>query len=99
MNDIFTEAMVDKFANDLLIGLSREENKLVLDEFEEIRKNINLISEIENIELVEPMTHPFDTPGVELREDEVKESISIDDAFSNCDVFEGNEIKVPKVVE
>ena len=98
MNDVFTEEMVDKFADDLLIGLSREENKMVLDEFEEINKHINLVSVIPNIESVEPMTHPFDTPDFELREDVCMESISISDALSNCDMYEGDEVEVPKVV-
>ena len=34
----FTKEMVDSYADKLLIGLSEEENKRVLDEFEEIDK-------------------------------------------------------------
>ena len=98
MNKIFTEQMVDDYAEKLLIGLSREENKMVLDEFEEINKQIEIVSKIQNIESVEPMTHPFETPGLELREDIAKESISIQDALSNCDMYEGREVEVPKVV-
>ena len=36
----FTKEMVDDYANKLLIGLTDEENKNVLDEFEEIEKLI-----------------------------------------------------------
>lgn len=32
MNKEFTEEIVDDLANDLLIGLTRDENKMVLDE-------------------------------------------------------------------
>ena len=37
----FTEEMVDNYADKLLIGLSREENKMVLDEFATIDDNLN----------------------------------------------------------
>ena len=40
----FTTEMVDDYANKLLIGLTREENKMVLDEFEIIDKNIDIIN-------------------------------------------------------
>ena len=46
----FTKEMVDSYADKLLIGLSEEENKRVLDEFEEIDKQIDLINQIENID-------------------------------------------------
>ena len=39
----FTKEMVDNYADKLLIGLTEEENKMVLDEFEIIDKNIDLI--------------------------------------------------------
>ena len=56
----FTEEMVRDYADKLLIGLTDEETKMVLDEFEVIDKNIDLINKIPNIEEVEPMTHCLD---------------------------------------
>ena len=56
----FTKKMVEKYAEDLLIGLSPAENKLVLDEFDAVQYNMELISKIKDIDSVEPMTHPFD---------------------------------------
>ena len=56
----FTSEMVDDYADKLLIGLTKEENKMVLDEFEIIDSNIDIINEIPNIEKVEPMTHFLD---------------------------------------
>ena len=53
----FTEEMVIDYADKLLIGLTDEEVKMVLDEFEVIDKNISLVNEIHGIEKVEPMTH------------------------------------------
>ena len=94
----FTKELVDSYADKLLIGLSEEENKRVLDEFEEIDKQIDLINEIENIESVEPMTHTLDEFVFELREDIAKESEDIEDILRNCDEHTEREIEVPKVV-
>ena len=95
----FTKEMVNDYADKLLIGLTEEENKIVLDEFEVIDKDISLINEIKDIEKVEPMTHCLDDFTYELREDEVEESIDIDLILSNCDDYINDEVRVPKVVE
>ena len=57
MSTKFTKEMVDDYADKLLIGLTEEENQMVLDEFEIIDETINTINEIEGIENVEPITH------------------------------------------
>ena len=94
----FTKEMVDDYAEKLSIGLTEEENQMVLDEFEIIDKNIDLINEIPNIDKVEPMTHCLYDFSYELREDEVEESIDIEDLLANCDVCTDREVEVPKVV-
>ena len=94
----FTKEMVDEYADKLLIGLTPEENKMVLDEFDIIDEQINIINDIPGIENVTPMTHALDDFEFELREDEVEESVLIEDLLSNCDDFSGREIEVPKVV-
>lgn len=99
MDSKFTSEMVDDYADKLLIGLTREENQMVLDEFEIIDKNIDVINEIPNIEEVEPMSWCLDDFEFELREDEVEESIEIDELLQNCDVYNDREVEVPKVVE
>lgn len=95
----FTSEMVVDYADKLLIGLKDEEIKMVLDEFDVIDKNIDIINEIPNIKDVEPMTHCLDNFVYELREDVVEESVDIDDLLSNCDSTLNREVKVPKVVE
>jgi len=94
----FTKEMVDEYADKLLIGLTEEENKQVLDEFDEIDKQIDLINEIPNIEQVEPMTHTLDNFEFVLRDDEIEESIDTEDALSNSDEHTEREVEVPKVV-
>ena len=76
-----------------------KENKMVLDEFEIIDKNIDIINEIPNIENVEPMSWCLDDFSFELREDEVEESVPIEDLLQNCDVYNDREVEVPRVVE
>ena len=46
----FTKEMVDDYADKLLIGLTEEENKMVLDEFDIIDEQINIINDIPEIE-------------------------------------------------
>lgn len=94
----FTKEKVNEYANKLLIGLTDEENQMVLDEFEIIDKNIDIINEIPNIESVEPMTHCLDDFKYELRSDVVEDSIPIEDLLSNCDGYESREVEVPRVV-
>ena len=94
----FTSEMVNDYAEKLLIGLTEEENKMVLDEFEIIDKNIDIINEIEGIENVEPMSWCLDDFEYDLREDVVEESIPVEELLQNCDDYVGNEVRVPKVV-
>ena len=61
-------------------------------------EKINKINEIPNIKEVKPMTHALDDFVFELREDVAEDSISIEDALSNCDQVDGREVEVPKVV-
>jgi aspartyl/glutamyl-tRNA(Asn/Gln) amidotransferase C subunit len=95
----FNEKTIDKLADLLMIGLTPEENKMVLDEFEIIDNNINKINKIEGIEKATPMTHALDDFECELREDVAEESPSIEELLANCDKKDGREVEVPKVVE
>lgn len=94
----FTKELVDELANNLLIGLSDEENKMVLDEFEEIEHNMNLINEIADISKVEPLTHPFPLDTSILRSDDGLEELPTEDVLANAEEKNLTTIIVPKVV-
>lgn len=94
----FNEELIDDLAGKLMIGLSRQENAMVLKEFQFIKENMELINKFADIENVEIMSHPYDLYLSLLREDKPNESISFKDALRNCDDIEGREIKVPKTV-
>lgn len=95
----FTKEMVEEYADKLLIGLTEEESEMVLNEFDTIDKNIDIINTIPNIEQVEPMSFCLDDFEVDLREDEIEESIKIEELLQNCDEVNDREIEVTKVVE
>ena len=95
----FTKAKIDKYASDLLIGLTDEERKMILEEFDLIEHNMDLINKIPNIKDVEPQSYPFDMEAEDLRSDsEEGETIPIDILLRNCDRTYGREVEVPKVV-
>ena len=63
-----------------------------------MNKNIDLINKIPNISDVEPMTHCLDNFVCDFRDDEIEESVPIEELLQNCDSVIGREVKVPKVV-
>lgn len=95
----FTKELVDKYAADLLIGLTDEENKLVLEEFSVIKENMDKINEIADIANYPAMTHPLELDEVILREDIVKEELPLESVLKNTSYKTEEEIIVPKVVE
>lgn len=95
---MFTSELVDDLADKLLIGLLPEENKMVLDEFEEIERNMEKINKIADISKVEAMTHPFGIESVLLREDEDVEEIRQEEVLQNSAHKNLSTVIVPKVV-
>ncbi len=94
----FTKEMIDDYADKLLIGLTEDEKDMIVSEFDIIDESIQAVTEIPNINLVEPMTHALDDFEFQLREDVAEESVPIDDLLRNSDDEDGAEIVVPKVV-
>lgn len=99
MKTNFTKEEIDLYAKKLLINLTKEENDMLLKEFDVIDKNISLINDIENIENVPIMSYALDDFEYELREDVVEQSTDIDELLLNCDSYKDREVKVPKVVK
>lgn len=95
----FTKEKIDKFANDLLIGLTEEERDMIQKEFDDIEASVELINKIDGIKDVEPQSYPFEMEMYDLRsDDEVGEEIPIDILLRNAGSVEGREVEVPKVV-
>ena len=96
---MITKEKLKNYANKLMFDMNDEEYETLVKEFDVIEKYMDLISNIEGIEKIEPMTFPFELSDIELRNDKESRNISIEDALSNTGSKKGREICVPKVVE
>ena len=86
-------------ANKLMFTMEDQEYDTLLDEFDIIVKQMDLIGKIDGIENVEPMVYPFLLNDVCLREDDVVDELEIDDILINSGSNLYNQVKLPKVVE
>jgi aspartyl-tRNA(Asn)/glutamyl-tRNA(Gln) amidotransferase subunit C len=82
-----------------MFTMEDSEYDTLLDEFDVILKQMDLIGKIDGIENVEPMVYPFELSDVCLREDIVSEELEIDEILSNSGSTLYNQVKLPKVVE
>ena len=86
-------------ANKLMFNMEDSEYDTLLDEFDTMIKQMDLIGKIDGIENIEPMCYPFPLNDVWLREDEVNDELEIDDILVNSGSNLYNQVKLPKVVE
>ena len=86
-------------ANKLMFDMSDSEYETLLEEFDVIDKQMELISKIPNVDDVEPMTFPFDVYVTYLREDIATKPLDIDEALKNAKDVKDGQIRLPKVVE
>ena len=90
-----------KLANNLMFEMDDNEYQTLASEFDIILKQMDLIGKIEDINSVYPMTFPFDLELDDsyLRKDVSSNEINFEDIKVNVKEYEGNMVKVPKVVE
>ena len=86
-------------ANKLMFTMDDLEYDTLLDEFDVMLKQMDLIGEIDGIENVEPMCYPFPLDDVCLREDNVVDELEIGEILQNSGSTLYNQVKLPKVVE
>ena len=86
-------------ANKLMFTMDDNEYNTLLEEFDTMIKQMDLICQIKGIEDVEPMSYPFPIDDVALREDEVVDELEIDEILQNSGSHLYNQVKLPKVVE
>lgn len=86
-------------ANKLMFTMKEEEYETLMDEFDIILRQMDLIGNIPDIDKVEPMTYPFMLNNVSLREDKVVDELEIDEILVNSGRNLYNQVKLPKVVE
>ncbi len=91
------DAMIDKLAHLARLQFNEEEKKEI---GADLRKMIAFVEKLGELELdnVQPLLHISDEVNV-LREDEIKGSVSREDALKNAPLHDGKFFKVPKVIK
>lgn len=86
-------------SNKLMFDMSEEQYNHLLNEFDVIVSQMNLIGKIEGVDNATPMTFPFDVTSTKLREDVATTPLDRDVALRNAkDVVDG-QIRLPRVVK
>ena len=86
-------------ANRLLLDMSEDEYKTLLDEFDIVTKQMKAIGNNKELDKIEPMVFPFEIFTTELREDVAKEPLTREQALKNSQRKVGVQIKLPKLVQ
>ncbi|NLC96388.1 MAG: Asp-tRNA(Asn)/Glu-tRNA(Gln) amidotransferase subunit GatC [Erysipelotrichaceae bacterium] len=89
---------VKMLAHDLMFDLSDDEAQDIVNEFDTLEKQLELLEKIDTTN-VEPMVYPFEEETTYLRNDEVSNIISQKDALSNAQNSKEGHFVVLKVVK
>ena len=92
-----TSEMIDRIAHLARLKFSEEEKTALRTDLERMIEFVEKLKEVDTTG-VEPLLHITDAVNV-LREDEVKQTISKEEALLNAPVTDGNFFKVPKVIK
>ena len=91
-----TKKDVEKIAELSRLKFSEEELENFTPQMNEILSYMDKLNELDT-ENIKPLSHPVEQTNV-FREDELKPSISTEDALKNAPVKDEHHFKVPKVI-
>jgi len=91
------DAMVEKLAHLARLKFNEEEKLEIKTDLQRMISFVEKLNEL-NLDGVEPLLHLSDEVNV-LREDEIKGSVSREDALKNAPLHDEEFIKVPKVIK
>ncbi|MCR4879657.1 MAG: aspartyl/glutamyl-tRNA amidotransferase subunit C [Bacilli bacterium] len=97
MKTINKEVLKDT-ASRLMFDMKEEEYDTLLNEFDVIIKQMELIGQIKGVDEAEAMTFPFDVSNRYLREDVAITPLDKSEALKNAKDVVDNQIRLPKVV-
>ena len=89
--------MIDRLAQLAKLKFSEEEKKELKTDLERMIEFVEKLKEVDTTG-IEPLLHITDAVNV-LREDEVKQTITKEEALLNAPLTDGNFFKVPKVIK
>ncbi|MDD2434547.1 MAG: Asp-tRNA(Asn)/Glu-tRNA(Gln) amidotransferase GatCAB subunit C [Bacilli bacterium] len=90
--------LLKQVANNLMFDMKENEYFTLLEEFDIIIRQMELISEIPGVDEVSPMTFPFDVTTDFLREDIPTTPVPQEVALKNAGHVVDGQIRLPKVV-
>ncbi len=91
------DALIEKLANLAKLKFENAEKEEIKRDLQKMIEFVEKLNELD-LEGVEPLLHMSDEVNV-LREDEVKGSISREDALKNAPLHDEQFFKVPKVIK
>jgi len=91
------EKMVDKIAKLSKLKFNDEEKSTIINDMNKMLEFVDQLKEL-NTDHVEPLIHMSDEVNV-LREDEIVETISQQDALKNAPSKDSTYFKIPKVLD
>lgn len=89
--------MVEKLAHLARLKFNEEEKQEIKTDLQRMISFVEKLNEL-NLDGVEPLLHLSDEVNI-LREDEIKGSVSRDEALKNAPLHDDQFIKVPKVIK
>ena len=89
--------MVEKLAHLARLKFNEEEKQEIKTDLQRMISFVEKLNEL-NLDGVEPLLHLSDEVNV-LREDEIKGSVSREEALKNAPLHDEEFIKVPKVIK
>lgn len=85
-------------ANRLYFDMSDDQYEMLLEEFDTIREQFELMGKIGGVDDAIAMTFPFDVSISYLREDVPEKPLEKEDVLKNAGNVKDGQIKLPKVV-
>lgn len=96
---VINKEILKNTAEKLMLEFTEEEYDRLVEEFDIIIKQMELIEDIDGVDQAERMTFPFEVTNSYLREDEPNEPLSKEEVLKNAPEVSNGQIKLPKVVK
>lgn len=93
-----TKEILKIAADRICIDMTEDQYDTLLEEFDVLLKQMDLINHIEGVDEAIPMTFPFVCVHDFLREDEPYNELTVEEGLKNASDVLDNQIKLPKVV-
>ena len=94
----YNKEILKDAANRLLFDMTDEQYDTLLNEFDIITKQMEIMGKDSRIDDLEPMVFPFECSTSYLREDVPSTPLDKEDAIKNAQNKQEGQIKLPKVV-